>query len=363
MGMRMALLLILGLVGFAVPLTAQFTYTIKADSVKITNENCSAELIIENSTKNVEGFLFNYGKGRTRFRDAGELYQPKEDQRLSTNNSPSFYTETLTSGVLHFVNASNDILADGSDPGMSYFNYVKFRAQNNRGAGLQLVPAVNGIQLPYAFDFNATTDGANSLKIIGDGGNGYHVISSCGSPSGGAWGLAIQMSSNGVPMDRGADVIRINTDKSLYLPQIGAGYLVADASGRISTVSSLQKTNASLVSAPMVTSGSYSPTILSGSNIASSSVLEATYTQIGNMVHVALRVNIAVTSTNAQTVFAFSLPTTPIAGSGTGVITGDPSVSLSGGMVVASDGSAAQAMFTANNTTAKTFCILFDYAM
>lgn len=46
---------------------AQFTYKIKADSVKVTNDNCSAELIIENSTKNVSGYLFNAGNGRTRF--------------------------------------------------------------------------------------------------------------------------------------------------------------------------------------------------------------------------------------------------------------------------------------------------------
>ncbi|MCG2613747.1 hypothetical protein LZZ85_05625 [Terrimonas sp. NA20] len=47
---------------------SQFTYKIKADSVKVTNDSCSAELIIENSTKNVNGFLYNKGNGRTEFR-------------------------------------------------------------------------------------------------------------------------------------------------------------------------------------------------------------------------------------------------------------------------------------------------------
>lgn len=47
---------------------AQFVYKIKADSVKITNDSCSAELIIENSTKNVQGYLYNKGNGRTEFR-------------------------------------------------------------------------------------------------------------------------------------------------------------------------------------------------------------------------------------------------------------------------------------------------------
>jgi hypothetical protein len=50
--------------------SAQFTYKIKADTVKITNDACSTELILENSTKNVNGFLFNRDNGRTDFRPA-----------------------------------------------------------------------------------------------------------------------------------------------------------------------------------------------------------------------------------------------------------------------------------------------------
>lgn len=47
----------------------QFTYKIKADSVLITNDSCTAELNLENSTKNiVGGFLYNRWNGRTEFR-------------------------------------------------------------------------------------------------------------------------------------------------------------------------------------------------------------------------------------------------------------------------------------------------------
>jgi hypothetical protein len=45
----------------------KYVYTIKADSVKITNCD-SAELILENHTQGVPGFLFNTGNGRTQFR-------------------------------------------------------------------------------------------------------------------------------------------------------------------------------------------------------------------------------------------------------------------------------------------------------
>ena len=48
-------------------LRAQYVYTIKADSVKITNCD-SAELILENHTQNIPGFLFNTGNGRTIFK-------------------------------------------------------------------------------------------------------------------------------------------------------------------------------------------------------------------------------------------------------------------------------------------------------
>lgn len=48
---------------------AQYVYTIKADSVKLTDCD-STELIIENHTQGVPGFLFNTGNGRTIFKRA-----------------------------------------------------------------------------------------------------------------------------------------------------------------------------------------------------------------------------------------------------------------------------------------------------
>jgi hypothetical protein len=47
---------------------SQFTYKIKADSTRLYNDSCNAELIIENATRNVPGFLYNRGNGRTEFR-------------------------------------------------------------------------------------------------------------------------------------------------------------------------------------------------------------------------------------------------------------------------------------------------------
>jgi hypothetical protein len=47
----------------------KYVYTIKADTVKITNCD-SAELILQNHTQNIPGFLFNTGNGRTAFQHA-----------------------------------------------------------------------------------------------------------------------------------------------------------------------------------------------------------------------------------------------------------------------------------------------------
>lgn len=63
------LLLLFAFIGLTNVLRAQYVYVIKADSVKITNCD-SAELIIENHTQAVPGFLFNTGNGRTVFKKA-----------------------------------------------------------------------------------------------------------------------------------------------------------------------------------------------------------------------------------------------------------------------------------------------------
>jgi len=62
-----SLLLLITLSCLVNTLSAQYVYTIKADSVKLTNCD-SSELIIENHTQNVAGFLFNTGNGRTIFK-------------------------------------------------------------------------------------------------------------------------------------------------------------------------------------------------------------------------------------------------------------------------------------------------------
>src|ERR1044072_1705644 len=64
---------------FAVILVSAYTqtqaqdFTIKADKVIITNDGSPAELVIENSTKNIKGILVNKGNGHTEFRSIQKL--------------------------------------------------------------------------------------------------------------------------------------------------------------------------------------------------------------------------------------------------------------------------------------------------
>jgi hypothetical protein len=66
--MKQCLILLLSVL-LILKVNAQYVYTIKADSVKLTACD-STELIIENHTQGVPGFLFNTGNGRTQFRRA-----------------------------------------------------------------------------------------------------------------------------------------------------------------------------------------------------------------------------------------------------------------------------------------------------
>jgi hypothetical protein len=79
---------------------AQFVHVIKADSVLITNDSCTAELNLENSTKHINGFLYNKGNGRTEFRKMIKLNDSTllfgGDTVLIGGNSKNFANTDLT---------------------------------------------------------------------------------------------------------------------------------------------------------------------------------------------------------------------------------------------------------------------------
>ncbi|MES1250018.1 MAG: hypothetical protein ABUL46_05005, partial [Chitinophaga rupis] len=97
--------LLLLLTGVANIVSAQYVYTIKADSVKITNCD-SSELIIENHTQAVPGFLFNTGNGRTVFKHG--LIKLNDSLYLSGAD-----TLNLNQGLAALLKANNGLSVSG----------------------------------------------------------------------------------------------------------------------------------------------------------------------------------------------------------------------------------------------------------
>ena len=96
-----------------------YVYTIKADSVKITNSCDTAELIIENHTQNVPGFLFNKGRGRTEFRRVNQF----NDTSVVIGGD----TIHLGRGYKNFANADLTFTGDRVHNGMyKYLNLNDF---------------------------------------------------------------------------------------------------------------------------------------------------------------------------------------------------------------------------------------------
>jgi hypothetical protein len=117
---------------------SQSTYKLKADSVAITNNSSNAELILENSTKNVNGFLYNKGNGRTEFRkpmvklnDSTYLFG---SDTLKLNTAANF---NFTNGINH---ANGLVKLGGALTGSTTIGRgtYDFNIINGSGDGLQM---------------------------------------------------------------------------------------------------------------------------------------------------------------------------------------------------------------------------------
>lgn len=104
---------------------SQFTYKIKADSLLVTNDSCNAELNLENHTRNVNGFLYNKGNGRTEFR-RGVIKLPGDSLfvigadtiKISATGGTSY---TFRNGL----KTSGNVIEWGADT-TSYWNYPQY---------------------------------------------------------------------------------------------------------------------------------------------------------------------------------------------------------------------------------------------
>jgi len=238
------------------------------------------------------------------------------------------------------------------------------------------------MRISYGGNFligTTTDDGVNRLQVNGSGKfTGTDIIMSTiessnaiGSffrfrkTSGTArdWDLGATGSSSGEGdnkfglYDNTAGAFRIVVDdiggiKITNLAGTGTRMVTADASGN-------------LAASTIVTSGTYTPTLTNTSNITSSSLNQATYTRIGNIINVNVSVSTTVTATATPSVLTLTLPIntadTSQVGVGVGNITaGDVTVNASGIVGVIS-ASTAEFVFYPIGSGSGTSAISFQY--
>jgi hypothetical protein len=184
-------------------LHAQYIYTIKADSVKITNSCDTAELIIENHTQTVPGFLFNKGRGRTEFRRgllrmSDSLYIVGGDtlrmnpwlqggNRFGStglfgtmdNNHIDFYTNGQKRG--RWANTGNLLIGNGPDNG--------YKLQLHDKGSIVFSPTLSRPNDFIIFGgYMNPDDGQNMIISTSDGTTGHAVLMEREGNIGMGWG-------------------------------------------------------------------------------------------------------------------------------------------------------------------------------
>jgi hypothetical protein len=134
-------------------LSAQYIYKIKADSVLITNDSCNAELIIENSTKHVLGFLYNKGNGRTEFRSGSAIGDFILNQNSIGQSARMWVTGQIrTDSTIRVGQLTTD---PSGGNGMIYYNNTSNTYRNYRAGGWEdfltsgNIAGSNGVQFYF----------------------------------------------------------------------------------------------------------------------------------------------------------------------------------------------------------------------
>jgi hypothetical protein len=188
------ILFLLALLCLEKGLHAQYVYTIKADSVKITNTCDTAELIIENHTQTVPGFLFNKGGGRTEFRKISQF----DDSTVVIGGD----TIHLGRGYKNFANADltfdGDHWHDGALHNVSLYDFNEIDLQTNdsnslANTDLKINPTI-GYNLSVSNN-NGTVD--ERYNISSRLGNGYASMLVSGRKSGLFAGSQMQLEKTG----------------------------------------------------------------------------------------------------------------------------------------------------------------------
>ncbi|RPD38055.1 hypothetical protein EG028_26955 [Chitinophaga barathri] len=166
---------------------AQHVYQIRADSVRIYNVCDTAELIIENRTRGVAGFLYNKGNGRTEFRRL--QLETIGNSRLAITGQDTIDISTMAGGIdtvfrsgdsiryrklgtEYAINAPLPVYF--SIPSEGEYGYYQFPVRHITG-----FDAYNSPDMPLVSDQALTNPGSESSyytgHVVSNGSVGYQM--------------------------------------------------------------------------------------------------------------------------------------------------------------------------------------------
>jgi hypothetical protein len=232
-------------------LQAQYVYTIKADSVKITNSCDTAELIIENHTQTVPGFLFNKGRGRTEFRrvlnkisdtlvtigpdtlhlanawlQGGNRFNSTGLFGTLDNNHIDFYTNGLQRG--RWANTGNLLIGNGPDNG--------YKLQLHDKGNIVFSPTLSRPNDYIIFGgYMNPDDGQNMIISTSDGTTGHAVLMERDGNIGMGWGSPTGWNVGHPTFRISANGTVSIASTSMYFGQTGGPY---NSSALVTSVSS-----------------------------------------------------------------------------------------------------------------------------
>lgn len=204
---------------------SQFVYKLKADSVKITNDSCNTELIIENSSKNVCGFLFNNGNGRTIFKRGLTLINNKKyligcDTLDLSGSSPAGLNGNIQFNNGGAFGASPNLLWDNTSNSLNLGGATTSAKLTVKGAG-------SGVSEPITSTIYGLATGAyNNIAISGYSTNGsnYNVGVEGRALNARITGIGVQaISDNAASSNYGIYAHASGGDKSYGIYSTGSG--------------------------------------------------------------------------------------------------------------------------------------------
>ncbi|WEK38022.1 MAG: hypothetical protein P0Y53_10970 [Candidatus Pseudobacter hemicellulosilyticus] len=254
--MKIVLLILSGVV-LANTAQAQLIYGIKGDSIRIYNGTCNAELIVENSSMNVSGFLINNGNGRTRFQSGlirlnDSLYLIGKDT-LNFNKSASsikWFKGSISRIGTSYIGITSGPSGTGTAEGTSSnLNniYIGLTAGNENTSGANNVflgPTAGSRNTTGAYNVylgngagGANTTGINNIVLgalsgaYGNAGANNICIGFAVPGNNVENSIYIGRSTSGLNRYGGGNNIAIGTTASSHAPRIFRTISIGDSAG------------------------------------------------------------------------------------------------------------------------------------